>query len=361
MAFRVNSRVIGDESLYFVADIGANHDGDLGRALQLIELAKEAGADAAKFQNFHADRIVSDSGFRQLGGQLSHQAGWDKSVYEVYDDASLSEDWTVQLKEKCDEVGIDYFTSPYDFESVDHVDPYVDLYKIGSGDITWLEIIQYIGRKGKPVLLATGAADLTDVYRAVAALREVNDRIVLMQCNTNYTTDVDKIRHVNLRVLDLFTSAFPDCVPGLSDHTFGHASVCGAVALGARVIEKHFTDDNSRTGPDHRFAMNPATWRVMVDTAGEVLAAMGDGVKRVEANEHESRVVQQRSLHATADLSAGTVLQREHLAALRPCPPEALPPYCLSRLVGRVLNRPLSEGEQIHWSHVVSSGVEEGT
>src|SRR3989339_1093935 len=117
----VGKRKIGEgENLYFIADIAANHDGDLQRALKLIELAKEAGADAAKFQNFVARKIVSRNGFESLGGQLSHQAKWKKPVYEVYQDASLPREWTAKLKHKCDEVGIEYFTSPYDFETVDH-------------------------------------------------------------------------------------------------------------------------------------------------------------------------------------------------------------------------------------------------
>src|ERR1051326_3194304 len=169
---RINKKLLTKQGpLYFIADIGANHDGDIHRALKLIEFAKEAGADAAKFQNFKANTIVSRKGFSNIG-QLSHQAGWEKTVYEVYEDASISQDWTGRLKEKCNEIGLDYFTSPYDFESADHVDPYVDIYKIGSGDITWLQILEYIALKKKPVILATGASDMNDVKRAIAVLQK---------------------------------------------------------------------------------------------------------------------------------------------------------------------------------------------
>ena len=141
---KLGSKIVDDNSLYFIADIGANHNGSLEKALELIHLAKKAGADAAKFQNFQANKIVSKTGFDKMKGKLSHQSKWNKSVFEVYEDASISKDWTKVLKEECDKVGIDYFTSAYDFESVDIVDQYVDLYKIGSGDISWLEIIDYI-------------------------------------------------------------------------------------------------------------------------------------------------------------------------------------------------------------------------
>src|SRR6478672_10175121 len=133
-------RRIGDGTpTYFVADISANHDGELERAKSLIRLAAEAGADAAKFQNFRAPTIVSRRGFATLGGQFSHQSAWKKSVYEVYEEASLPWEWTADLKAACDSAGIDYFSTPYDFAAVDMLDPYVELYKIGSGDITWLE------------------------------------------------------------------------------------------------------------------------------------------------------------------------------------------------------------------------------
>ncbi len=140
---------------YFIADISANHDGDLERAKMLIHLAKEAGADAAKFQNFQAPKIVSDYGFKAMQGQLSHQAGWKKSVFEVYSDASIPFDWTPILKEECDRAGIDYFSSPYDFDAVDYLDPFVPAHKIGSGDVDWLEMLLHIARKGKPVILST--------------------------------------------------------------------------------------------------------------------------------------------------------------------------------------------------------------
>ena len=139
----------------------------LARAKDLIYLAAEAGADAAKFQNFRAAQIVSDLGFRSLGGQKSHQAKWDKPVFEVYHGASIPFEWTPELKQACDGAGIHYFSSPYDFEAVDMLDPFVPAHKIGSGDITWLEILRYIAGKGKPVLLATGASSMGDVQRAV--------------------------------------------------------------------------------------------------------------------------------------------------------------------------------------------------
>ena len=346
--FNIGSITVGHlHPPYFIADIGANHDGELERAFKLIELAKESGAHAAKFQNFKAAKIVSKFGFENLGSKSTHQSAWKKSVFETYEDASINANWTPLLKQKCDDVGIEYFTSPYDKISVDEVDPYVNVYKIGSGDITWPEIIEHIVQKGKPVLIATGASSFDDVQRAMHILSKNKTDFALLQCNTNYTLDKDKFKFVNLNVLNLYKKEFPNAVLGLSDHTLGHATVAGSVALGARIIEKHFTDDNDRVGPDHKFAMNPKSWRTMVDVANEIFYALGDGIKRIEENELESRIVQQRCLRATTALPAGTILTKENIEALRPCPENALRPYELIECLGKILNHSLQAGEHL--------------
>jgi len=349
---KIGNRWIGQgDPPYFIADIGANHDGSLEKACKLIELAKEAGADAAKFQNFRANQIVSKVGFENLGTQVGHQSKWKKSVYKVYKDASISRDWTQILKNKCLEVGIEYFTSPYDFESVDHVDPYVDLYKIGSGDITWLEIIEHISSKKKPVLLATGASDMTDVVRAMNVIESFTKDIVLMQCNTNYTLDADKHKYVNLNVLRTFSARFPNVVLGLSDHTIGHSTVLGAIALGAVFIEKHFTDSNSNEGPDHKFAMNPDSWRAMVDNAKVLYDSLGNGIKTIEENEKESKIVQRRCLRATEDLQEGEILESKHFVSLRPAPSDSLDPYEVKQLIGTQLKKGIVSGEHYTKGH----------
>jgi N-acetylneuraminate synthase len=342
-------RIGRDFPVYFIADIAANHDGDLERAKDLICLAAEAGADAAKFQHFKAETIVSDHGFRNLGGQQSHQANWKKSVFEVYKEASVSLDWTGTLKETCDKAGIAFFTSPYAVDLVDHIDPYVPAYKIGSGDITWIEMIEYIASKQKPYIMATGASTLDDVHRAVSVGLAINPKLCLMQCNTNYTASLENFKYIQLNVLRTFHAMYPDLVLGLSDHTPGHATVLGAVALGARMIEKHFTDDVMRVGPDHAFSMDSTRWREMVDRTRELENALGTGVKQVEENERETVVLQRRAICARSNLAAGTVLSQEHLTVLRPCPSDGVPPYCMHQLIGKRARRDFSAGEHLRW------------
>jgi N-acetylneuraminate synthase len=348
---KLGKKMVGlEHPTYFVADIAANYDGDLERAKLLIRLCAEAGANAAKFQNFRASKLVSERGFQALGKQVSHQSKWKKSVFQVYHEAALPWEWTPVLKETCEACGIDYFSAPYDLEAVDMLDPYVEFYKIGSGDITWPEILRKIASKQKPVLLATGASDIADVQRAVQEIVKVNPRLVLMQCNTNYTGSRENFRHIHLRVLETYRAMFPSVVLGLSDHTPGHTTVLGAVAMGARVIEKHFTDDNRREGPDHPFSMTPQTWREMVERTRELESALGSPLKLVVENEQETVVVQRRCLRAAKDLQKGTILESEMLEALRPAPGDGVMPYELTRVVGKKLTRDLPSGEVLRWT-----------
>lgn len=349
----IQGKLIGqDYPTYFIADIAANHDGDLERAKELIYLAAEAGADAAKFQHFKAETIVSDLGFKTMGGQQSHQASWKKSVFEVYKDASVSLDWTATLKETCDKAGIAFFTSPYSIDIVEHIDSYVPAYKIGSGDITWIEMVQHIANKQKPYIMASGASTIDDVLRAVQAGLEINPMLCLMQCNTNYTASLENFKFIQLNVLKVYRQMFPDVVLGLSDHTPGLATTLGAVSLGARMIEKHFTDDINRGGPDHKFSMSPASWREMVDRTRELENALGCGVKQVEENEKDTVVIQRRAIRAVANLTAGTLLTRNHMTVLRPCPADGLPPYRVDELIGRQLRQDIKAGEHLRWINI---------
>jgi sialic acid synthase SpsE len=352
---KIGNREISDhEPTYFIADIAANHDGDLQRALDLMYLAKQAGADAAKFQHFRSDFIVSDLGFRSIGKQLAHQALWDKPVSEVYANASLNWKWTSQLKQYADSIGIDFFTSPYDFGAVDHVDPFVDVFKIGSGDVTWLEIIDYIAAKGKPVILATGASSLSEVKDAVTVINDYNVPYCVMQCNTNYTGSEDNLKYLNINVLGTYRREFPDAVLGLSDHTHGHVSVLGAVALGARIIEKHFTDDNDRDGPDHAFSMTTESWREMVLRTKDLEECLGSDIKVVENNETESLIVQRRGLRASRPISKGSCLTREDITVLRPVYGDTVPANKLNQILGIEVAKDIEEGVEILWTDLLN-------
>jgi len=351
MDIQIGNRLIGPgHPTYFIADIAANHDGDLERARMLIRLAKQAGADAAKFQNFRAPKIVSDYGFRNMAGQVSHQATWKKSVFQVYKEASIPFEWTLTLKEECDGVGIDYFSSPYDFESIDLLDPYVPMYKAGSGEIDWIEALECMASKGKPLFVATGASTIGEVQRAVHAILKINPQLVLMQCNTNYTASPENYDHLHLNVLRTYAAMFPQVVLGLSDHTHAISPVAGAVALGARVIERHFTDSNEREGPDHKFAMDPPAWARMVEEVRLLERAMGAGDKFICANEVDTAVVQRRCLRAARDIQANEVFSREMIDVLRPAVAEAIKPCDIGAVIGTRALHDLPSGKELRWT-----------
>jgi sialic acid synthase SpsE len=350
--FIKNREISIEAPTYFIADVASNHDGDVKRAKELIKLAKEAGADAVKFQHFLAKKIVSDYGFKNLKTGLDHQAKWDKSVFDVYKECECDREWTEELAEVAKECEIDFMTTPYDYEVLDMINDYIPAYKIGSGDITWTDFISEIAKKNKPVILASGASDFNDVDRAVEAILKYNNQIVLMQCNTNYTGSLENFKYVNLNVLKSFAVKYPNMILGLSDHTPGHSAVLGSVAFGARVVEKHFTDDNSKKGPDHMFSMNPTSWRAMIDATRELEYALGDGIKRIEKNEEQTSIVQRRCLRVKHDLEASTIIKESDLEALRPAPKGAVEPYNLKHLIGKKLLVAKTAGDAIYYKDI---------
>ncbi|MGO2335524.1 N-acetylneuraminate synthase family protein [Providencia sp.] len=354
-SFQIGSNTLEkDGAPYFIADIGANHNGSLEKAIELIHLASESGAHAVKFQHFNASTIVSKTGFDTLTDQMSHQSTWKKSVFEVYKDASINLEWTDILVKTCQNVGVDFFTSPYSMDLVDFVDPYVPAYKVGSGDITWLQIIEKMASKKKPILLACGASTLDEIDLAVKTAQKHTNQIVIMQCNTNYTASLENFKYINLNVIKTLRAMYPNSILGLSDHTPGHATTLGAIALGANIIEKHFTDDNSNEGPDHKFAMNPSSWREMVNRSMELYLALGSSIKKVEDNEKDTVVVQRRSIRVKDDLilKAGHIITADDLICLRPCPTNAITPNLINSVIGKTLIEDIGNGEYLKWNHL---------
>ena len=348
--FTINKKKIGKKfPTYFIADIAANHDGNLNIAIDLIHSAKENGADAVKFQHFQADTIVSNKTFSNMASKLSHQEKWDKSVYEVYKEASINLNWTKKLYNLCKKINIDFFTSPYSFEMVDHVKEYVCAFKIGSGDITWLEILRYISKLKKPVILATGASSFDDVKMAVSEIKKNTKDICIMQCNTNYTANNQNFNYINLNVLNTYKKKFPFAVLGLSDHTLGHTTVLGAISLGARVIEKHFTLSNRLKGPDHKFSMNPKSWNEMILRSRELEYSLGDGIKKVEKNELETVIVQRRGAHLIRDKVKNQTLEKKDIVFLRPAIKGSIYPNELNKLKNKKFLKSKKNGDIILW------------
>ena len=231
--------------------------------------------------------------------------------------------------------------------------PYVPAYKIGSGDITWDEALIRMAKTGKPILLATGASNIGEVQHAVQVIRAINPQIVLMQCNTNYTASIENFNYIHLRVLASYRALFPDLILGLSDHTSGHTTVLGAVALGARVVEKHFTDDNypGRTGssllddtchPGKIWWTAPANWNGPLDHPEKVVCE----------NEQQTVIVQRRCLRAAREIKAGERFTREMIDVLRPATPGAILPNDVQSLIGLKALIDLPMGKELRWEEL---------
>ena len=344
----IDGKKIGlNQPTYFIADIAANHDGDLERAKFLCKLAKDSGADAVKFQHHNCKKYVSDFGFKNLGGKFSHQSSWEKSIYDTYKSAEVPTSWTHELKKYCNKIGITMFSTPYDLDMVDHLNNFVDCYKIGSGDLAFDLMIRRVAETRKPIMIATGASTIAEVEKAVNILRSYDVDIVLMQCNTNYTGNDENFDFINLNVLKTYKEMFPDVIIGLSDHTHGSVTTLGAVALGAKVVEKHFTDDNDRQGPDHPFSMNPESWREMVDNTRILERSMGSGTKKVEDNEKETVVLQRRALRFIRDMKKGDLISFDDFEFQRPCPEDAFSINEFKNILNKTINKDIAAGDYL--------------
>lgn len=346
---RIDGREVGiGEPVYFIAEIGSNFDGDIDRAKKLVDLAKECGADAVKFQCFLADRIVSKERF--AGIKTGFQAKWVEPVYEVYRHAELPRDWIKELFEYSKKKGIAFLATPYDKEAVDLLENIgVSALKVGSGDITWLEFLEYVARKQKPILLPTGASTLAEVDKAIRAIRSAgNNEIVLLQCVTNYPSGFES---ANIRAMKSMGEVFGTLV-GYSDHTPGHLVPLGAVVLGACVIEKHFTDDKTRKGPDHPFAMDGRDFKEMVKNIRIMEKALGSPTKTLYDEERETVMLQRRCLCAARDIPKGSAISEDMIDVLRPFVAGALEPEYRSRILGHVAKVAYKKGDPFTWDNL---------
>lgn len=343
---KIGSKIIGEGyPTYIIAEIGANFDQDIEKAKKLIRAAKKCGADCAKFQSFKAERIVSANGFSSMKLNGVH-GSWGRPVHEVFKDAEFPREWHKEISEYCKEIGIDFSTSPYDFEAVDLcVELDLPFIKIGSGEITWLEMIEYISKTKKPVFLATGDSTMSEIDEAIRVIESTgNNNLVLMQCITNYPS---KIESANINVIKNYQNAF-NVLTGYSDHSPGPVVSLGAVALGALVIEKHFTLDKSDAGPDHPHSMDVNEFKVMVDHIRELEVAMGTSRKVVVEEESETVYVQRRSLYSKKFIPKGNIIERGDIDVLRPA--LGVQPKYIDIVIGKRAIKDIAADSPIQWT-----------
>ena len=328
-----------NNGLSFIAEIGGNHDGSLERALELIRLAAKAGATAAKFQHYTPGSLVDPSGIDQIPASMSPHKRTGKEVLDILQRLAVPPDWNQVLARECKVNDLDFITAPYDLSSIQPLSNLVDYFKVGSGDLQWLEKLEILKKSGKEIVLSTGASTFDEVVSAMDVLNDCHERVTLMQCNSNYDASQNSLNATNLRVLEAYKLAWPDVKLGLSDHQKSLAPVLGSIALGARVIERHFTDDNSRNGADHRVALEPEAWKEMVTESTNLISCLGSSIKKVQPNETGTRITQRRALRYSKDLKEGSVLSRDCITILRPALPGTLPPSQLENVLGKTIRK----------------------
>ena len=330
---RIGERWLGaGEPVYVIAEAGSNHNGDFDQALRLIDVAVEAKADAVKFQNFKAAHLYP------RGAGASDYLQTSRPIYEIIRDMEMPDEWVPGLAKHCRARGIEFISSPFDEASVNLVDPWVNVFKIASYEMTHVPLLRHIARKGKPLIVSTGTATLEEVLHSVAVLREAgNEHIVLLQCTASYPTP---IAAVNARALVTLREA-TGLLTGLSDHSRDPiVAPMAATALGAHLIEKHFTLSNDLPGPDHRFAVTPAELAELVRRVREVESVLGHGRKETLAVETELRLFARRSIFTIRDIQAGEPFATTNIAVLRCGKLEAgLEPESFENLLGRRARR----------------------
>lgn len=330
---------------FIVAEAGVNHNGNLSLARQLVDVAAASGADAVKFQTFRAEKVVT-AGAPKAAYQLE-TTGAEEDQLEMIRRLELPFEAFRELSAYCQARKIIFLSTPFDEESVDFLDDIVPVFKVPSGEITNLPFLSHIARKGKPMIVSTGMANLREVETAIRTIEQAgNSKIVLLHCTSNYPANSSD---VNLRAMQTMAEAFNTPV-GYSDHTLGIEVSLAAVALGACVIEKHFTVDRTLPGPDQRASIEPQELENLVRGVRVIEAALGHGRKEPAASEANTAAVARRSLVARRDIVSGTVLSEEDLAIMRPG--TGLPPGSLSELVGRTAQVNIPAGTLLSWEMV---------
>ena len=326
----------GGNRVQIIAEAGVNHNGSLDVAKQLVEAAAESGVDAVKFQTFTADNLVSKDAPK--AGYQTQTTSKSESQYEMLKSLELNEQAHKELISYCSQLGIEFVSTPFDHKSIDLLDSLgLETFKIGSGEVTNLPYLRKIGALNKQVILSTGMADLGEVEDALQVLEEagtVRAKITVLHCNTEYPTPM---QDVNLRAMQTMSVAFPGIQVGYSDHTLGIEVPVAAVAMGAKVIEKHFTLDKNMPGPDHQASLEPDELSQMVRAIRNIETAMGSGEKRPSPSESKNKEVARKSIVAAKDIKVGEAFAESNIKIKRPG--TGISPMRWEEVLGKVSNK----------------------
>ena len=338
-----NREISQDSSTYIIAEMSGNHNMDYNRAVEIIRAAKEAGADAIKLQTYTADTMTLDCD--DYCFQLTQGTLWDgNSLYELYKKAYTPWEWQPKLQEVAKELEIDFFSTPFDFTSVDFLEKMsVPVYKIASFEMTDIPLLKKVAKLGKPIIMSTGISTLEDIDLAVRTCKEAgNDNVILLKCCSAYPTPYEDI---NLKTMVNLAETF-DCIVGLSDHTMGHDVAVASVAMGAKVVEKHLTLSRADGGVDSAFSMEPAEFKQMVDGIRNVEKALGKVTYELTDKQKGERE-HGRSLFIAKDMKAGEILTPENMRSVRPS--NGLHTKYYEDLLGRKIKKDAKLGTPLSW------------
>lgn len=311
---KIGSRVIGDgQPAYIIAEMSANHAGDITRAKEIIYAAKEAGADCIKIQTYTPDTLTIDCNNKYF--RISNGTWGGENLYSLYEKAYTPWEWQAELKQEAENIGLDFFSTPFDKSAVDFLEELgVEAYKIASFEIVDIPLIKYVASKGKPIIMSTGMASLGEIDDAVNTVRsQGNDNLALLRCASAYPAITDEM---NLMTMRNMAEAFGVTV-GLSDHSMGSVGAVTAIALGAKIIEKHFCLDRTIENPDSSFSMNPREFRQMVKDIRQAETAIGQ-ISYGMTNQEKENVIFRRSVFCVEDIKKGERLTPQNIRVIRP-------------------------------------------
>ena len=347
MNFKIFDRLVGDGApCFIIAELSANHLKNFDLAVETIEAIKGSGADAVKFQTYTPETITLDchnSYFR-----IDQDNPWKgKFLYQLYEEAYMPWDWQPELKKLAEKLGLVVLSSPFDVTAVDFLEEMdIHAYKIASFEITDLKLIEYVASKGKPVIISTGIAEISDIELAIKACRETdNEQIALLKCSSAYPTPLESL---NLKTIPDMAHRF-NTVVGLSDHTLELAVPLGSVALGAKIIEKHIILNRKLGGPDASFSLTPEEFSIMVEHTRALEKALGEVKYDLSEKQKESRNLS-RSIFVVKDIKEGEAFTNENLKSIRPG--FGLHPKHLSKVLGKNASQQISRGTPLKWELV---------
>lgn len=330
-----------NDRVLIIAEAGVNHNGKLDIAMKLAETAKKCGADVVKFQAFNVNKLVSRHA--QMAEYQKKNMGSEDTQAAMLNRLALSEDDFIQLYEYCKNIGIGFLSTPFDIDSIHFLDGIQDIWKIPSGEITNYPYLVEIAKTGKDIILSTGMSTLDEVKDALDVLHENGSaNIMLLHCTTEYPVPYED---VNLKAMKTLREEF-QCPVGYSDHTKGIEASIAAVAMGAVIIEKHFTLDKTMEGPDHKASLEPYELKNMVDAIRNVESAMGTGEKKPSNSELKNIEVVRKSIVAARNIEAGELFTEENLTTKRPG--TGISPMKWNDIIGMKANRDYSEDELIN-------------